>query len=76
VLESWDKRADLSVDDLRRPRLLDLVFNAKLLAERLIQEFLCFGEGPRFSKQVMDNAASNFLGNARDSSLALPIPIA
>ena len=76
VLESWDKRANVTIDDFGRPKSEDLVFNAKPLAEKLIHESVCFGEGPRFFKQNIDNAASSFLGQAINSSLALPISIA
>jgi hypothetical protein len=76
MLEPWGKRANLAVDDFGIPKSSDLVFNAKPLAMKLIQESVCFGEGPRFFKRNIDDAASSFLGNVIiDSSLALPISV-
>jgi hypothetical protein len=76
MLGLWDKRANFAADDYEVPKTSDLVFNAKPLAMKLIQESVCFGEGPRFFKRNIDVAASSFLGNVIiDSSLALPIPI-
>ncbi|KAK0105117.1 hypothetical protein ONS95_004521 [Cadophora gregata] len=40
----------------------DFVFNSQPLAEKLIQEAVCFGEGPRFFKQHIDDAVQQFLG--------------
>ncbi|KAL2062208.1 hypothetical protein VTL71DRAFT_6474 [Oculimacula yallundae] len=42
----------------------DLIFNSQPLAEQLIQEAVCFGEGPRFFKEHIDKAVRNFLGRA------------
>jgi hypothetical protein len=75
MLVPWGKRANLAVDDFGIPKSSDLVFNAKPLAMKLIQESVCFGEGPRFFKRNIDDAAFSFIGNVIDSSLALPIPV-
>ncbi|KAG4434802.1 hypothetical protein IFR05_009705 [Cadophora sp. M221] len=48
--------------DTQAPRPPDLVFNSQPLAEKLIQEAVCFGEGPRFFKEHIDNAIKQFLG--------------
>jgi hypothetical protein len=45
MLEPWGKRANLAADGFGIPKSSDLVFNAKLLAMKLIQESVCFGEG-------------------------------
>lgn len=44
------------------PRPPDLVFDSQSLAEKLIQEAVCFGEGPRFFKEHIDAAVRQFLG--------------
>jgi NADPH-dependent 7-cyano-7-deazaguanine reductase QueF-like protein len=76
MLEPWGKRANMAVDDFGIPKSSDLVFNAKSLAMKLIQESVYFGEVPRFFKRNIDDAASSFLGNVIiDSSLALPISV-
>ncbi|KAH7311000.1 hypothetical protein BKA65DRAFT_518439 [Rhexocercosporidium sp. MPI-PUGE-AT-0058] len=43
-------------------RTPDFVFNSQPLAEKLIQEAVCFGEGPRFFKEHIDDAVKQFLG--------------
>jgi hypothetical protein len=76
MLELWGKGMNLAVDDFEIPKSPDLVFNAKPLAMKLIQESICFAEGPRFFKWNIDDAASSFLGNVIiDSSLALSLPV-
>ncbi|KAH7372207.1 hypothetical protein BKA64DRAFT_751004 [Cadophora sp. MPI-SDFR-AT-0126] len=44
------------------PRHPDFVFDSGPLAEKLIKEAVCFGEGPRFFKEHIDNAVREFMG--------------
>ncbi|PVH76281.1 hypothetical protein DL98DRAFT_592335 [Cadophora sp. DSE1049] len=46
----------------RWPRPPDFVFDSGPLAEKLIKEAVCFGEGPRFFKENIDKAVREFQG--------------
>jgi hypothetical protein len=56
-------------------RQYNLLVSSQPLAEKLINEAVCFGEGPRFFQENIDKAAFNFLCGIGNYEGMLAIPV-